>query len=271
MSARGAVHRMARRSPLATTLSQHRLRDKTVAERIVTSTGLSPPALVYEFGAGDGLLTAALLERAGRVVAIERDRRLWLRLRERFGGEPRVRAVLGDFREARLPRRDAYEVVANLPFAHTSEAMRLLLGARNRPRSAHLAMSRDAAMRWGGFGEETMVSVLAKPWFGFRVALALRRRDFKPPPRTDCVLLSARLRPQPLVTARDASGWERFVERGFSQGRASVRRNLSGVLGYERFKRTARSLGIEREARPSAVSFEQWLGLWRAAGAGRRR
>ena len=124
---------MARRSPLATTLSQHRLRDEKVAERIVTSTGLSPPTLVYEFGSGGGILTAALLEQAGRVVAIERDRRLWLLLRKRFDGEQRVRAVLGDFREASLPARGSYEVVANLPFAHTSEAMRLLLGARNRP------------------------------------------------------------------------------------------------------------------------------------------
>ncbi len=262
---------MSRRSPLATTLSQHRLRDAKVAERIVTSTGLSPPALVYEFGAGDGMLTAAVLERAGSVVAIERDRRLWRGLRERFADEPRVRAVLGDFREARLPRRGAYEVVANLPFAHTSEALRLLLDARNRPRSIHLIVSRDAAMRWGGFGEETLVSVLAKPWFEFRVALALRRRDFVPPPRTDCVLLTARLRSQPLVTAPEAGGWEDFVRQGFARGRASVRRNLAGLLGYEQFKRAGRSLEIERDARPGVVSFEQWLGLWRTANRNRRR
>ena len=262
---------MARRSPLATTLSQHRLRNEKVAERIVTSTGLSPPALVYEFGAGEGLLTSALLARAGRVVAIERDRRLWRRLRERFEGEPRVRAVLGDFREASLPRRGRYVVVANLPFAHTSEAMRLLLEARNRPRAAHLVMARDAAMRWGGFGEETMVAVLGKPWFEFRVALPLRRRDFAPPPRTDCVLLSARLRRQALVSPTETPGWRRFVEQGFGRGQTSVRRNLSGVVGYEQFKRTARALGIERDARPGTVSFEQWLGLWRATRANGQR
>ncbi|MYA51886.1 MAG: methyltransferase domain-containing protein [Dehalococcoidia bacterium] len=262
---------MPRRSPLAMTLSQHRLRDDKVAERIVTSTGLSPPALVVEFGAGEGILTAALLERAGRVVAIERDRRLWRRLRDRFREEPRVRAVLGDFREARLPRRAEYHVVANLPFAHTSEAMRLLLGARNRPGSAHLVMGRDAAMRWGGFGEETMVSVMAKPWFELGISLALRRRDFVPPPRTDCVLFSATLREHPLVPPGETRRWEAFVERGFGQGRGSVRRNLAGHIGYERFKRAARALGVDREARPGTVSFEQWLGLWRVAGAGRRR
>ena len=262
---------MARRSPLAITLSQHQLRNEEIAERIVASTGLSPPALVYEFGAGEGTLTAALLARAGRVVAIERDQRLWRRLRERFDGEPRVRPVLADFREVPLERRDAYHVVANLPFAHTSDAMRLLLGARNRPQAAHLVMSRDAAMRWGGFGEETLVSVLAKPWFDFDISLALRRRDFAPPPRTDCVLFSARLRPQPLLLASESRGWEHFVQQGFARGRTSVRRNLSGVLGYEQFKRTARALGIDRDARPGAVSFEQWLGLWRAASTARRR
>ena len=260
---------MARRSPLAITLSQHRLRNAAVAERIVASTGLSPPALVYEFGAGDGVLTAALLERAGSVVAIERDRRLWWRLRERFADEPRVRPVLGDFREVALPRRSAWEVVANLPFAHTSEAMRLLLEARNRPRSAHLVMSRDAALRWGGFGEETMVSVLAKPWFEFGIGLALRKRDFAPPPRVDCVVLTARLRRQPFVREAEARAWERFVQRGFGAGRGSVRRNLAGVVGYRQFKRAGTALGIERDARPGSVSFEQWLGLWRVAHGGK--
>ena len=37
--------------------------------RIMTSTGLSPPALVVEFGAGEGTLTAALLA-AGVVAAL---------------------------------------------------------------------------------------------------------------------------------------------------------------------------------------------------------
>lgn len=256
---------MPRRSPLATTLSQHRIRNDKVAERIVASTGLSPPARVYEFGAGDGVLTAALLPQVGSVVAIERDQRLWRGLRERFREERKVRAVLGDFRETALPRRGSYAVVANLPFAHTSEAMRLLLWARNRPRSAHLVMSRDATMRWGGFGEETMVSVLAKPWFEFRVSLALRRRDFAPAPRTDCVLLTASLRAQPLVSVAEARRWEHFIQQGFARGGASVRRNLSGELGYEQFKRTASRLGINRDVRPGIVSFEQWLGLWQSA------
>lgn len=263
---------MPRRSPLRTTLSDHRLRNANVAQRIVASTGLSPPALVYEFGAGAGDLTAALVPHAGRIVAIEQDRQLWQRLRARFQSEPRVNPVLGDFRHVPRPRQRASEVVANLPFAHTSEAMRSLLSARSGPRAAHLIIERDAAMRWGGFGEETLVSVLAKPWFEVRIALALRRRDFAPPPRTDCVLLTTRRRLRPLLPAADERGYARFVRRGFGQGRGSARRNLAGALGYERFGRAARALGIEREARPGALSFEQWLGLWRASSSpGARR
>ncbi len=258
---------MPKRSPLRTTLSHHRLRSATVAERIVASTGLSPPALVYEFGAGSGELTAAILPHAGRIVAIERDRQLWRCLRDRFREEARVEPVLGDFREAPRPRERAYEVVANLPFAHTSEAMRSLLSTRSGLRAAHLVMARDAAMRWGGFGEETLVSVLAKPWFEFRIALALRQRDFVPAPKTDCVLLTTRRRLRPLLPASDERGYARFVRQGFGQGRGSARRNLAGALGYERFGRAARALGIERQARPGALSFEQWLGLWRASSS----
>ena len=256
---------MPGRSPLQTTLSHHRLRDAKVAARIVASTGLSPPALVYEFGAVAGELTAALVPHVGRIVAIERDRQLWERLRRHFRGEARVGPILGDFRDIQIPRDQEYEVVANLPFAHTAETMRMVLSPHAGPRAAHLVVARDAAMRWDGFGEETMVSVLAKPWFEFRIALALRRRDFVPQPRTDCVLLTLRRRPRPLVAVADERAYARFVQQGFGKGRGSARRNLAGTLGYERFQRAARALHIEREARPGALSFEQWLGLWRAS------
>ena len=255
---------MSRRSPLRTALSNHRLRSPAVAERIVASTGLSPPALVYEAGAGDGVLTAALAPYAGRVVAVERERALWERLRQRFADDPRVEPVLADFRSIRLPRDEPYSVVGNLPFAITADVMRMLTETPNPLENAFLTMERDAAFRWGGFGRETLVSILAKPRFAFTIALALRRSDFVPGPRTDCVVLGMRRREHPLLGAREARAFEAFVRQGFTAGRRSVRRNLGRSAGYEAFRRAARDLDFDRDAAPGDLAFAQWLGLFRA-------
>ena len=58
-------------------LSQHFLYDPSILERIVEAADLRPEDTVVEIGPGPGKLTRMLAERAGRVVAIEVDRRLY--------------------------------------------------------------------------------------------------------------------------------------------------------------------------------------------------
>ncbi len=199
--------------------SYHRLRDASVAERIVASTGLAPPSLVFEPGAGDGILTAALRERARKVVAIEIDRVRWTGLRSRFLGDPRVEPVLGDMLAFAFPSRAEYAVVSNLPFGVTAEFLRRLQRLPNPPRDAFLVMQREAAARWLGTGAETVASVTLKTRFESRIALALRRSDFTPRPSVDCVLVHLERRPRPLIPPAAERAFEAFVRREFGAGK----------------------------------------------------
>jgi 23S rRNA (adenine-N6)-dimethyltransferase len=255
-----------RRSAVRTSLSYHRLRNARVARRIVAHTGLAPPCLVVEAGAGDGILTGALLPVASRIIAVERDRQLWDRLRRRSDDEPRVTPVLGDIRSFRLPR-EPYAFVANPPFSLTAELLRTVLFGERPPQRACLVLQRDAALHWAGAGPSSVVAVLAHALWEIDIALALRRTDFLPQPSVDCALLVAVRRPQPLVSPGDWPRFERFVRTGFG-GRHTVRQNLRGVLRDRAFQRSALRLGIERNARPSELSPAQWLELFRQANGG---
>src|SRR4051812_46698632 len=65
--------------------------------RLVADAGeLSAGDLCLEIGPGTGTLTEELLERAGRVVAVEIDRDLARLLRERFGARESFRLIEGD-------------------------------------------------------------------------------------------------------------------------------------------------------------------------------
>jgi 23S rRNA (adenine-N6)-dimethyltransferase len=258
--------RAGSRPASAAVLSQHRLRDSAVAARIINHTGLAPPQLVYEAGAGAGTLTEAIAARAGQVIAIERDRALWCELRARFATDPRVRPVLGDFLEERLPRSGAYSVVSNVPFAITARLMRKLLTEPNPPASAYLVLQSDAALKWAGLERETVASVVSKVRFTFTIPLALRRGDFVPRPRVDSVLLAMHRRPAPLLSPSEQPRFEAFVAQGFGAGKATLRRNLEGRMGYRAFQRASHALAIDRDTTPGEVSFEQWLALFRAAG-----
>ena len=74
-------------------LGQHFLSDGRILARIADALGAGPGDTVLEIGPGPGALTAALAERAGRVVAIEKDPDLVPALRARF---PSVSIVEGD-------------------------------------------------------------------------------------------------------------------------------------------------------------------------------
>ena len=262
-----------RRSPLGKSFSQHRLRSLEVARRIVAHTGLAPPSLVLEAGAGRGMLTRALAEVAGSVVAIEKDPVEFESLTTVARDLPNVRPVLADFLTTPLPRRP-YHVVANLPFSITAPALRRLTTAPNPPRTAHLIVERDAALHWAGIGRESLVSVLTKVRFEMHIALALRRRDFEPWPACESVLLRLRLRPTPILSRHSAAAVERFVSLGFMAGRRTVGKNLERTYDQRRLHRVADIAGADLRVAPGELPFSGWLALFETlhndAGPARR-
>ena len=252
------------RSAVQTALSFHRIHDPRTARRIVAHTGLAPPSLVVEAGAGDGALTGALAERGIRVLAVEQDRRHFAALQKRFECQPLVTPVLDDIRRFRLPR-EPYAFVSNVPFSLTAELMRWLLNSQRPPESAWLILERDAALHWSGVGRSSVVAVCAAVDWDIDIALALRRSDFTPRPSVDAALLSLRRRETPLVRQRDRVAFERFVKRGFAGGRQSAGRNLNGTIGYEAFRRVAREEVFAIDARPSELAARDWVALFGSA------
>ena len=79
--------------PVKKRFGQHFLFDPRILARIADATDAGPPDTVLEIGPGPGGLTAALAERAGRLIAIEKDRDLVPALRARV---PRAEIVEGD-------------------------------------------------------------------------------------------------------------------------------------------------------------------------------
>jgi len=57
-------------------LGQHFLKSQEAVRKIVETADLSREDTVLEVGPGKGILTKALLERAGKVIAVEKDEQL---------------------------------------------------------------------------------------------------------------------------------------------------------------------------------------------------
>src|SRR5512146_1283027 len=80
-------------------LGQHFLSDPRILGRIADALAPSSDETVIEIGPGRGALTEFLLARAGRVIAIEIDRELAPRLRERHASNEKLEVIEADVLE----------------------------------------------------------------------------------------------------------------------------------------------------------------------------
>jgi 23S rRNA (adenine-N6)-dimethyltransferase len=243
-------------------LSQHFLRDAAVARALIRRLPFSPGELVVEAGAGDGMLTAALTDAGFRVLAVEKDERLFRLLRQRFAGQPRVACHHADFLAFPLPSVP-YRVVSNVPYAITAALVRRLLHAARPPDDAMLIVQREAAEKFAGAPRETQFSLLYKPWFEITIMGAVARRDFVPPPRVHSVLLRIRPRALPLIADGSGSDYRSFVATTFGRGAPEVSHALRRYLTTRQVKRLGHDLGFPRDCRASQLTFDQWLGIFR--------
>jgi 23S rRNA (adenine-N6)-dimethyltransferase len=246
-------------------LAQNFLRSPELVRRLVCMSRIGPSDTVYEIGPGNGIITAALADVARHVIAVEKDPDLVRRLRERFRLLDNVEIVEKDFLAYSFrTRTPEYKIFANIPYNITAQILRKILYERSNLDAAYLILQKEAAKKYSGFPKETLCSILSKPFFEFQILSQLRRTDFWPIPNVDSVLLSIKRRTHPLIEAQDIVLYRDFVQYGFGRWKPNLKLAFKNVFTYKQWKRLAHSLDFPLNATPTELSFEQWLGVYRA-------
>ena len=176
-------------------LGQNFLTAAWVPERIADEAELTVADGVLEIGPGVGCLTAELARRAGRVCALELDRRLESVLAETLGVFDNVSVVFTDAVKADLRQICAqylgdrpWKVCANLPYNVTSPLLTALLTAQYFE-SLTVMVQKEVAERMcagPGTGEYGAFSLLVQWYARPRVLF-----DVPPDPLSDLRLVAA--------------------------------------------------------------------------------
>ncbi|MGH9014251.1 MAG: ribosomal RNA small subunit methyltransferase A [Acidimicrobiia bacterium] len=246
--------------------AQHFLASTRLAAALVDRAGVMARDRVVELGAGTGVLTAPLADRAGLVMAIELDAALVARLKSRLAGAGNVLVLHGDALETPLPA-NPYRVIANLPFSRTTAILHRLL---DDP-SGSLVRA-DVIVQWqvararakSDFAPPTdLLAVIWGPWWRFRRGRRLPASSFRPPPSVDAAVLVAIRRTPPLVAVEDHTRYATFVRRGFQQSRLDrILGDLLSKVGVRALRRDLELDDGQEEARD--LSVEQWARLFSA-------
>ena len=220
-------------------LGQNFLFDLNLTSRIARSSGLQEGDTVVEIGPAPGGLTRALLAAgAGKVIAIERDKRCLPALAEIAGHYPgRLEVIDGDALAVDLAPRLAggkARIVANLPYNIGTPLLVGWLSLDPWPpwwRSLTLMFQREVAERIVATPEERAdygrLAVLANWRCETRILFDVPRNAFVPPPKitSSVVQLVPRENPEPC----DRRLLERVTLAAFGQRRKMLRQSLKAV------------------------------------------
>lgn len=207
---------------------QHFLIDKTVRERLIELAELRVGDTVLEVGPGLGFLTAALIDRAGSVITIEKDRTLAAYLRVKFSHSKNLTVVEGDALTFQIP--EGAKVVSSPPYNISSKLILLIMNSRFR--LAALLLQDEFVRRLTascGSRDYGRISVMLQCRAQAQFSMKVPRDAFYPKPRVDSALV--RISPtQENLPVRNQQLFIDMVRALFTQRRRKLRGVLSRYL-----------------------------------------
>jgi len=205
---------------------QHFLIDIHVRDALVQQAALTIEDTVTEIGPGLGFLTAALASKAGRVIAVEKDRTLAGYLRSKFSENSNVTILLGDALEIPIP--DNCKIVSSPPYNISSKLILKILSAEFKV--AALLLQAEFARRLSAppaSRDYWRLTIMLQCQAQARVIKEVPPSAFYPKPKVDSAIVEIEPLHEPLPI-RDKKLFADLVRALFTQRR----RVLKTVLGH---------------------------------------
>ncbi|MCX6723563.1 MAG: 16S rRNA (adenine(1518)-N(6)/adenine(1519)-N(6))-dimethyltransferase RsmA [Candidatus Staskawiczbacteria bacterium] len=252
-------------------LGQNFLIDKNVLEKIIESAEIKPSDVVLEVGPGIGTLTQKLAERAGKVIAIEKDKKMIEVLKETMSGLKNVEVINADVLSHKL-KVTSYKVVANIPYYLTSPLIRKFLEEKNPPQEIVLMVQKEVAKRICSKPPRmSLLSVSVQFYAQPKIISYVSKNCFLPAPKVDSAIIKIvpggqTSRPTESLVSPDL--FFKIVKAGFSQPRKQLVNNLTGLKSLNGVKLTKEKVSqwlLENNIKPSqraeTLDISDWIKL----------
>jgi 16S rRNA (adenine1518-N6/adenine1519-N6)-dimethyltransferase len=264
-------------------LGQNFLSDEGAAADIVDALGNISDALVVEIGPGKGALTAALAQRAQRLIAIEVDRKLATELRYNYRLQPQVEIIeadvlkldfrtvlnrtIGPLNDLRPLKPSRAHVVGNLPYYITSDILLRLFEFHDQFDVIVIMVQREVADRIAaapGTRDYGLLSATAQLYTRVDKLFTLPPGAFTPPPKVHSTVLRLKIAPRYEELQVKPAEFISFLKSAFAMKRKTLLNNLKKDFREEAIRQVLKEVGARADIRAEALPLEKSAEIFRA-------
>ena len=266
-------------------LGQNFLIDEKVLQEIIKASELNKDDFVLEVGPGLGTLTNELLKKCGKVVAVEKDRKMAELIKEKkelsseaselssffsLINDDILKINLNELISRQSPlRRDSdgadsenkkYKLISNIPYYITSPVIKLFLENSIQPELIVLLVQKEVAERiCAKPGKLSILALSVQIYSEPEIISYVKNSSFYPKPKVD----SAILRIKNIKKKYPDEYYKKLfkiIKIGFSSKRKTLLNNLSAGLHLS--KEDAFQILLKAKINPNAraqeLSLEEW-------------
>ena len=254
-------------------LGQNFLINDSVVDKIVESAEITKNDLVIEIGPGLGNLTEFLLEKAGKVIAIELDQRMLEILNDRFSLYDNFEIINEDVLKVNLNElisknknseiKNA-KIVANLPYYITTPIIMKLLEEKLDIETITVMVQKEVADRLIAVPGEKLSGAITYSVYYYATSenvTVVENNSFIPEPEVDSEVIKLSIRKNPPVELLDEDQFFKTVKASFMQRRKTLINALvnGGILKNKQdAKKLFDDLNMDYNTRGESLSIEKF-------------
>lgn len=254
-------------------LGQNFLIDDEAVTGIIDAAKVSKEDLIIEIGPGLGTLTKELLEKAGKVICIELDKRMMEILEDRFSMYTNFKVINEDVLKVNLKdliqqeKIKTAKIVANLPYYITTPIIMKLLEDRLDIETITVMIQKEVADRLvtePGTGDTGAITYAIHYYTEPKRVLEVPNTAFIPAPKVNSSVIQLEILKTPSVKVENEEELFKLIKIAFKQKRKTLINALANSKKYgnkEQIEKVLRELKIDLQIRAEKLTLEQFAEL----------
>ncbi len=257
-------------------LGQNFLINENVINSIIEISQISNEDLIIEIGPGLGTLTSRLLDKAGKVIAIELDTKMLNILNDRFSLYKNFELINNDVLKVNLKELieknlnqniKKCKIVANLPYYITTPIIMKLL-ENNLPLDSIIVMvQKEVAIRLTAIPGQKDTGAITHSIYYYsepEIVLDVPRNCFIPSPDVNSSVIKLQLLKSPRVKVSNEKLFFDIIKSAFSQKRKTLINSLVNnkiVSSKENAEKLLKSANLDTKIRGEKLSIQDFANI----------